>query len=140
MKKILLATAAYFVISMLVAYPWHVIFFKDQYEAWGAFTRAQPIMALGMSAILIQGLVFSWLYPKCYGGGNPIWEGVRFNLIVGLLVYTAMGFATAAKIQIEPISSFLIFHTIFQIIQFSLTGAAIGLIYGRIGQTSQHVD
>jgi len=40
-----------------------------------------------------------------------------------------MGFATAAKIEIEPISSFLAYHTVFQLIQFVLTGTALGWIY-----------
>jgi len=77
------------------------------------------------AAILIQGLVLGYLYPFFYKGGQPILQGIKFNLIAGLLVYTAMGFATAAKIQIEPVSQFLLYHTIFQLIQFTMTGAAL---------------
>jgi len=36
---------------------------------------------------------------------------------------------TAAKFAIEPIGTFLVYHTVFQIIQFTLTGAALGWIY-----------
>jgi len=46
-----------------------------------------------------------------------------------------MGFTTAAKIRIEPISTFLAYHTVFQLIQFIVTGAALGLIYGRTPET-----
>ena len=40
-----------------------------------------------------------------------------------------MGFATAAKFNIEPVAPFLMYHTVFQFIQFTLTGAALGFIY-----------
>lgn len=131
MKKIALFTLAYFVITMAWAYPWHLVWFHDLYLSWGAMTREHPIMLLGIAAILIQGVVLGYLYPFFYKGGQPILQGIKFNLIAGLLVYTAMGFATAAKIQIEPVSQFLMYHTVFQLIQFTLTGAALGWIYRR---------
>lgn len=132
--KLLLATASYFVITMAWAYPWHVVWFHEQYVAWGAMTRPEPIIPLGMAAVITQGIVLAYLYPYCYRGGPPLWEGVRFSLIAGLLVYTVMGFATAAKFKIEPIPTFLAYHTVFQLVQFTLTGAALGLIYGRVQQ------
>ncbi len=130
-KKLGAFVAAYFVITMAWAYPWHMLWFHDLYLEMGAFTRAAPVMPLGIAAILIQGIVIGYLYPFFYKGGNPIIQGVKFNLIIGLMTYTAMGFAMAAKIQIEPISTFLIYHTIFQAIQFTLTGSALGFIYGK---------
>jgi len=132
MKKLLIFTAAYFVITMSWAYPWHLVWFHDLYVGWGAVTREQPIVPFGMAAILIQALVIGYLYPFYYKNkGNPILQGIKFNLIIGLMTYTAMGFATAAKFQIEPVQDFLIFHTLFQAIQFTLTGAALGWVYRK---------
>jgi len=132
MKKIGLFVIAYFVITMAWAYPWHIVWFHDLYQAWGAITREHPIMPLGVAAILVQGGVIGYLYPLWNKGvGNPILQGIKFNLIIGLMTYTAMGFATAAKIQVEPVSEFLIYHTIFQFIQFTMTGAALGWIFRK---------
>ena len=131
MKKIALFIVAYFVITMAWAYPWHMIWFHDLYGEMGAYTRAEPIIPLGMLSMIIQGAVFGYLYPFWYRGENPVLGGIKFMLIAGLLVYTVMGFATAAKINIEPISTFLLYHTAFQLVQFVLTGVALGLIYGR---------
>ena len=129
-KKQIKFLFAYFVITMAWAYPWHVIWFHDLYVEWGAMTREHPIMPLGIAAIIIQGIVISYLYPFVLKQKeNTIFQAIKFNLIIGLMTYTAMGFATAAKIQIEPVSSFLIYHTVFQFIQFSLTGIALGFIY-----------
>jgi len=130
MKKFGLFVIAYFVITMGWAYPWHMIWFHDLYAGWGAFQRAEPIIPLGMAAILVQGAVIAYLYPYySKGAGNPVLRGIRFNLIVGLMTYSAMGFATAAKFNIDPVAPFLAYHTVFQAIQFTLTGAALGLIY-----------
>jgi hypothetical protein len=134
-KKIALATLSYVVLSMLIAFPWHMIWFHDLYEKMGAVTRAEPIVPLGMLSMLIQGAVIAYLYPFWYKGGHPVFQGIKFSFIAGLLIYTVMGFATAAKMNIEPVSTFLIYHTAFQAIQFTLTGAALGLIYGRKATT-----
>lgn len=132
MRKILLFVVAYFIITMAWAYPWHMVYFHDLYVSWGAFQRSEPIMILGIAAIITQGFVIAYLYQFYNKGeGNPILRGVKFNLIIGLMTYTAMGFATAAKFQIEPVSSFLIYHTVFQLIQFTLTGVALGFIFGN---------
>lgn len=131
MRKVLLFTLAYFVITMAWAYPWHMVWFHDLYQSWGAFTRDEPIMALGIAAILIQGLVIGFLYPSFRMNAHPILRGITFSLLMGLMVYTAMGFATAAKFRIEPVSGFLLYHTAFQAIQFVLVGMALGWIYRR---------
>ncbi len=129
--KILISTLAYFVLTMAIAYPWHLIWFHDLYLELGAFTRPEPIIAFGMLSISIQGFLMAYLYSLCYRGGHPVVEGIKFGLIFGLIVYTVMAFTTLAKFDINPISTFLLYHTVFQTIQFVVTGAAMGMIFGR---------
>lgn len=136
MKKMLLFTLAYFILTMAWAFPWHMVFFHDLYVSWGAFTRDEPIMALGIAAIIIQGLVIGALYPHFRLKAHPLVRGVAFSLLIGLMVYTAMGFATAAKFKIEPVSQFLAYHTVFQFIQFVMAGLALGWIYRDQRQTA----
>lgn len=121
---------AYFVISMAWAYSWHLVLFHDLYVEMGAMQRAEPVFPYGIAAILVQGLVIGYLYPF-YGDarGYGILSGIKFNLVAGLLVYSAMGFATAAKFEIEPSATFLAYHTVYQAAQFILTGTALGFIY-----------
>lgn len=130
-KRVLLATLAYFVITMATAYPWHLIWFHAAYEEMGAVTREPVIVPLGMLAIAIQGLVLAVIYGRWRRGGAPVVEGIKFMLFAGLLIYTTQGFATAAKFDINPVSRYLAYHTAFQTIQFVLAGAALGAIFGR---------
>ena len=130
LKKITLATISYVILTMAVAYPWHIIWFHDLYVSIGAVTRTEPIVPFGMLAMIIQGFIIAYLYSFYYRDGNPILQGIKFSLIMGAIVYSIMGFATVAKIDINPVSTFLIYGVVFQVIQFVLTGAALGLIYG----------
>ncbi len=130
-KKTLFATISYVVLTMAIAYPWHMIWFHDIYLEMGAYTRPEPSIPLGMLSMLVQGAVIAYLYPYFYRGGDPIREGIKFSLIIGLMVYSVMAFAMAAKMDINPVSAYLFYSTVFQVIQFVITGTALGLIYGR---------
>ena len=97
-------------------------------------------MAFGMTAVILQAIVFAYFYPLFYrhvGGGNPILRGIQFGLFLGLTVWTVMVFATAAKFKIEPVTDFVLLGTAFQFIQFFFVGAAIGLVYGRSEESAQ---
>lgn len=133
-KEFFLSIAAYFVLTMLTAYPWHILLFHEKYVAMGAFTRGEPIMPFGMLAVILQAIVMAYFYPLFYkhvGGGSPIIRGVQYSLFMGMMVWTVMVFATAAKFNIEPVLDFVLLGTIFQLIQFVVVGVGIGLIYGN---------
>jgi hypothetical protein len=117
---------------MAVAYPWHMVLFHEKYMAMGAFTRGEPIMPLGIAAIILQAMVFAYFFPlylKHRPAGSSIRRGVEFSLFMGLTVYTVMVFATAAKFAIEPVSDFLLYGTIFQFLQFLAVGVVLGVIH-----------
>ena len=133
-KKFTLAVIGYVVASFALAAPWHLIWFHDKYVAMGAFTRGEPIMPFGVLAMILQGVVFAYFYPLFYkhkGGGHPAYRGIQFSLFMGLTVWTVMVLATAAKFNIEPVADFVIYGTVFQILQFVFVGLALGMIYGR---------
>lgn len=134
--RVMLATLSYVLLSMAVAWPWHMLLFHDLYAGWGAFSRGEPIVAFGMTAMLIQGLVIALVYPRYYRGGNPVLEGVKFSLLMGAVVYSVMGLATAAKFDINPAPLFLAYSAVFQLLQFTLTGIALGLIYRNLQANS----
>jgi len=133
MKLKILSMLSFFVLTMAVAYPWHMLLFESTYQAMGVFTREAPIMGLGMLAIGLQGWAIAFVFPYFYQNktGSPIKLGIQFSLIMGLLVYSVMVFATAAKFMIEPVWQFVMYGTAFQIIQFVMTGAALGWIHRK---------
>lgn len=136
-KKFIFSVIAYFAVSMVVAVTWHLILFHELYVELGAFTRQEPIMPFGIIAIILQGIVLAYFYPLFYkhkNGGNPLVRGIQYSLFMGIMVWTVMVFATAAKFKIEPVATFVGIATVFQIIQFLLVGITIGLIHGRASE------
>lgn len=131
MKRLLLSMLSYFVLTMLLAYPWHMLLFHELYRDLGAFTRGEPLMHFGMLAIVLQAWVIAYLFPYYYQQrqGKPVVLGIKFSLLMGLMVYTVMVFATAAKFLIEPVWTFVLYGTVFQLLQFVVTGAALGWIH-----------
>ena len=88
-------------------------------------------MPLGITSLFIQGVIIAALYPYFRKGRHPVIDGVLFSWVMGLMVWSVMGPATAAKFTIEPVMTFLAYHSVFQFLQFTTTGIALGLIYGR---------
>jgi len=133
-KKFVLSVLGYFVVTMIVAVVWHLVLFEEKYQAMGAFTRKEPIMPMGMMAVILQAIIFAYFYPMYYQYKNThasIKNGVVFSLIMGVNVWTVMVFATGAKILIEPIWDFIFLGTIFQLIQYSFVGITLGLIHRK---------
>lgn len=130
--KSALAVLVYAVPSMLLAVPWHLLWFKQDYHHFGIYTRADPIIPLGLTTMLIQGVVLALIYPRWYRGGNPGVEGVRFGLLAGLFLYSISTLATIAKVEVNDPWRFVILSGIFHAIQFTVTGAGIGLVFGRL--------
>jgi len=108
-----------------------MIWFHDLYAGMAAYTRPEPNIALGMLYMLFQGAIIAYLYHFYYRGGHPVIQGIKFSLIIGAVVYSIMGFAMAAKIDINPVSTYLLYNLVFQSTQLIFTDTAPGLIYRR---------
>jgi len=136
MRKFVLAILAYAIPSMAIAFPWHFVWFKDLYHQLGIYNRGQPIIPLGLLSMLIQGVILAYLYPRFYKGGNPIAQGIKYGLIMGVYLFSVSTLANAAKIQVTSLSHFLFIQAAFHSIQFVVSGALIGLVFGRMEENA----
>ncbi len=137
-NRYLLTAAGYIIASFSVAVPWHMMIFHETYAALGAITRTEPIVPLGLVAMLLQAAVIAWLFPVYLdyrngqtGERRPYRDGITFSLMMGIMVWSVMVFATAAKIEIAPVIDFIMLGTAFQLLQFLLVGVVIGFIHRR---------
>lgn len=127
-KKFLAAFANYLVIVFVVATGWHLGLFKEVYANSGV--RAEPLLNLGLLSMILQGLVMSYLYPIYYRGGSPATEGLEFGLLMGIFMGSYGALAEAGKFDVGSVSNFIFYEGAFFLLQFSLVGVAIGLVYG----------
>lgn len=130
-KKLLLAAIGYIAVTFVVAAGWHLGLFKGVYDELGIFTRKEPLIQLGIISMILQGSVLAYVYPIGYQGGSPVKEGLRFGLLMGILMGSNAVFAEAGKQQVSSLSTWLILESVYYLFQFSLSGVLVGLIYGK---------
>ncbi len=130
-KRFVLAVIAYIIVTFAVAASWHLVFFKDLYDQLAIFTRKEPLIPLGIVSIVTQALILAYLYPVIYKGGSPSREGLKFGLLIGALMASVAVFAEAGKQNVSSLTTWLVFETVYYLLQFGVLGVIIGLIYGR---------
>lgn len=129
--RFITAVFGYVLVTFVIAAGWHLMLFKELYDELGIFTRGEPLIALGVVSMLMQGVVLAYWYPRWSRGGTPVREGIRFGFVAGVLMASIAVFAEAGKQYVSSLSTWLIFESLYYLLQFSIAGAVIALIYGK---------
>ena len=88
---------------------------------------AEMNLAFGLGAALIGFFVFAYAYAKGYEGGPGAAEGLRYGVLVGLLLAT---FSVAWNYVVLPVSGALAAAWIVDVIvEMAIYGVIVGLIY-----------
>ena len=131
MKKFSLAVLGYMLVTFPLGFVWHLILFKDQYEAFGVYSRPHPIIPLGILSMLIQGPILAHLYPRYRGTGCRMADAMKFCLLMGLFFMSGTSIALAAKSNIANLPAWFIYNFIFNFLQFGLVGLIFAFIFER---------
>jgi hypothetical protein len=130
--RIALAALAAWIVSLGLGYLINNVWLLHVYQAnaW-AFRRASdmtPLLPIGFGAQLLAFFAFAYAYAKGYEGtGSAIGEGIRFGLVVAIMID---GFAVVWNYVTEPIAPRLgALELIEHIGEFGVYGAIVGLIY-----------
>lgn len=129
-KKFIFAALGYIIVTFIIAATWHLILFKDVYDNFGIFTREKPIIPLGIASMIIQGLILSFIYPF-FSKGKLVRDGLVFGLLTGFLMASSAVLAEAGKNLVSSLPRWIILETIYYLLQFSISGLMIALIYGK---------
>jgi hypothetical protein len=81
--------------------------------------------------MIIQGVVFSWVFPRLFAGnrGSTLRVGLLYGLGAGLLSWSFTTLAVAAKHPMTSISNYVLLETAFTILQFLVVGPLIALAH-----------
>lgn len=93
--------------------------------------RAEPVVAMGIVSMLIQGTLFALLFPTFRRGGSAVWEGVKFSWALGGFLASYIILAEAGKYAIPSIASWITVEGSAAFVQFTLFGVLLGLIHRR---------
>ncbi|MGH9388658.1 MAG: hypothetical protein ACRD1Z_03520, partial [Vicinamibacteria bacterium] len=75
-------------------------------------------------------VLVAYLYPRLSGRGSPVAEGLKFGLILGLLMGSYGALAEAAKFDVGSIPGWVVYEGTYFLLQFALTGGVVALVYG----------
>ncbi|MGL4309300.1 MAG: hypothetical protein ACRCSU_02350 [Paracoccaceae bacterium] len=126
--KFILGVLAYVVPLFPLAYLWHLRLFKTAYDRLEIF-RPDVIVPFGLLSMVMQGVFFSWVFPKLFSGPNWVLNGLEFAVVFGLLGWSFMVLPVAAKYRMASVSGFVTIETAFLAIQFLVTGLLIAFVY-----------
>ncbi|QDT51789.1 hypothetical protein Pan258_58820 [Symmachiella dynata] len=127
--KLMLGTNGYLCITFPLAYVWHLVAFQATYERLHYFSRSEPIIAFGFAAILLQGILLSWIYPQLCRGTSFFGGVLKFAAIMGGYHWSMHVLAAAAKQNIQPLGTWFLIESTYLAIQFFLGSLWLGWIY-----------
>ena len=127
-----LGFAAYLLPSFPIAFVWHLVLFEQKYHALRIY-RDEPVIVFGLASMLIQGAIFSWLFPRVFprGSGSFVKDGLWYGLGAGLLSWSFTTLAVAAKNVMTSVPDYVLLETAFTILQFAVVGPLIALAWRR---------
>jgi hypothetical protein len=89
--------------------------------------QAEMNLVLGLGATLAGFFVFAYAYAKGYEGGPGALEGLRFGVVVGLLLVC---FSVAWNYVVLPVSGALgAAWVVDAIAEMAIYGTVVGLVY-----------
>lgn len=127
-KAVIFGTFAYTLITFPIAVIWHVVLFKEKYQLFGYF-EGEPNFIIGLTTIIFQGVVLSFLYPYVTFSGKGIIRGLKFSLVLGLFFWSSHVLAFIAKQTVENPFMFIIMESFYLLLQFGIYGVLISIIY-----------
>ena len=125
-----LGVAAYLVPTFPIAYVWHLVLFAPAYDALGIY-RPDPIIPFGFASMVIQGVMFSFAYPRLFPGrGSAVFRpGLAYGLALAVLSWSFTTLAVAAKNIMDSVPTYIMLETGFTLIQFIVVGPLIALAH-----------
>lgn len=133
-QRFAVAWVGYVLATFAGGFVWHLLLFEQTYVELGIFTRIEdPVIPLGVSAMVIQGAILAYLYPRVSRWRHPALDGVLFGLLVGAFLATSAVLAEAGKNYVSSLGTWVLLEGSYYLLQFALSGLVIGLAFGRAG-------
>jgi hypothetical protein len=114
---------AYVVPTFALGFVWHLILFKDYYDALSMY-RHDVIIPFGLLSMLIQAGLFAWIYDKAFAGRGAAWPRhiLPYAALGATLSWSFTTLAVAAKNVMTSVPDYLLIETAFTAVQWAIVG------------------
>jgi hypothetical protein len=129
-KKITLGTLAFLISSFVIQGLLGFALAGEYFESISIF-RNPPIMYLAVTQTIVTGIAFAILYPMTNLHGTPILRGLKFGLLIAIIVVPFVALDLPARFMIPSMGTWILVQGVLGIIHYAIAGILIGLIYGK---------
>lgn len=136
-----LRVLAYVVPTFALGFIWHLVLFESYYESLAIYRR-DIIIPFGFLSMLIQAVIFAWLYEKAFAQqrGTTWSRAFAYGVTGAILSWSFTTLAVAAKNVMSSVPSYLIIETGFTIVQWTLVAVVTAFVSAQWGhQTDRRV-
>ena len=125
--QIIFGALAYLVPTFILAYFWHLKWFKRQYEEWD-YAGGHPSPPLGLASMVVQGFVLSGLYAWAPIDHASFIAALALIGALALFHWSTHVIAAMAKSPRMRNAKFFLVETFFLMIQFGIYAILISSV------------
>ena len=111
-KRYSLAILAYLVPTFALGFIWHLVVFKDYYELLAIY-RADIIIPLGFASMLVQSVLFAWIYDGMFATAPSSMGALIFKYAVlgAMISWSFTTLAVGAKNMMSSVPRFMLIES-----------------------------
>ena len=130
-KRFGLGVLAYLVPTFALGFVWHLILFQRYYEELAIY-RKDIIIPFGFLSMLIQAIIFAWIYEKAFArrSGTLLSRSLAYAALGAVLSWTFTTLAVAAKNVMTSVPNYLVIETAFTVVQWAMVGPLTAVVLG----------
>jgi hypothetical protein len=132
MMSFILAVLAYVVPSFALGIVWHLVLFERAYATLAIY-RSDIIIPFGLLSMLIQAVIFAWIYERAFAQRHAplLTRGFAYGAFGAVLSWTFTTLAVAAKNVMTSVPDYLIIETGYTAVQWAMVGPLTALAFHR---------
>ena len=136
-KRYIPGILAYLVPTFALGFVWHLVLFKDYYDSLAIY-RTDIIIPLGFLSMLVQSVLFAWLYDRMFATASSSITSliVKYAVLGALLSWSFTTLAVGAKNIMSSVPRFMVIETAFTVVQWLMV-APLTVLAFRGSRTSQ---
>ncbi|WIY25492.1 hypothetical protein [Parasedimentitalea psychrophila] len=131
MTKHLISVLAFMAVTFAVQGSSHFLLNKDHFAAVG-FLRGSPIMLMGFSVMIIQGLILSLALSRLAPTVPTLRDAITISLGFGLFLASYIVLTEPAKYAVPSILDWIKIEATASAVQFGVFGILLGWIHRKI--------
>lgn len=130
MTRFIVGVLAYLVPTFALGFVRHLILFERYYQALAMY-RSDIIIPFGFASMLIQAVIFAWIYEKVFAqrAGSLLPRALTYSALGACLSWSFTTLAVSAKNVMASVPDYLIIETAFTIVQWIMVGPLTALAF-----------